>query len=320
MYKILANDGVHPDGIKALEAAGCTVDTTHIPQAVLPSKLNDYDVIIVRSATKVRQELIDQCPNLKIICRGGVGMDNIDVEYAREKGLKVFNTPAASSQSVAELVLAHMLTLARSLHRSNQDMPGRGSSEFKALKKDYSKTGGQLRGKSIGIIGLGRIGSEVARLGVAMGMKVIPVDLRVKEVSLDIDLYESSEASLTVKLQTSPFEVMLEQADFITLHVPFSGGKPIIGKNELHRMKKGAYIINAARGGAVDENALLDALNTGKIAGAGLDVFVGEPSPRVDLLQHPNVSVSPHIGGSTKEAQRNIGLELADQIIAEGKA
>jgi len=319
MFKILANDGIHPDGVLLLEEAGCTVDTTHIPQDELPEKLPAYDVIIVRSATKVREALIDQCPNLKIIARGGVGLDNIDVDYARSKGIQVMNTPAASSQSVAELVFAHMLNLARSIHRANQDMPSRGNTEFKPLKKAYSKTGTQLRGKSIGIIGLGRIGSEVARIGLAMGMNVIPVDLRVKNVSLDIQLYQSTDVSLSVNLNTSPFEKMLAEADFISLHVPFSGGKPIIGAEEIAQMKDGVYIINAARGGAVDEDALLEGLASGKVAGAGLDVFTAEPSPREDLLQHPNVSVSPHIGGSTKEAQRNIGLELADQIIAFGE-
>ena len=226
------------------------------------------------------------------------------------------NTPAASSQSVAELVFGHMFTLARSLHLANREMPVKGGTEFKKLKKSYSK-GIQLRGKKLGIIGIGRIGREVARIGLGMGMKVMPVDLVVNEINVDIALYSSEEVGLSVKLTTHPMEEMLAQADFITLHVPFSGGKPILGSEEMAKMKDGSYIINAARGGTVDEQALLAALESGKLAGAALDVFDLEPSPQAEILEHDKISLTPHTGASTLEAQRNIGLELADSIERE---
>ena len=314
MVKILVNDGIHPDGKLLLEEAKFQVDNNKVPQDQLPTVLPDYDVIIVRSATKVRKELIDLCPKLKIIARGGVGLDNIDVDYAREKGITVINTPAASSQSVAELVFAHLFTLARFLHLSNRAMPVSGSTEFKALKKSYSK-GFQVRGKTMGIIGFGRIGREAARIALGLGMNVLATDLQVEEADIDIQLYQAKDISMKVHLETVDMDTMLKNADIVTLHVPFSG-KPLLGAEEFAKMKEGSLIINAARGGAVDEEALLAALNSGKIRGAGIDVFANEPSPRQDLLEHPNVSITPHIGASTLEAQRNIGLELADRIIA----
>jgi len=315
MVKILANDGIHPDGKMLLEEANYQVDTTKIPQDELPDKLPDYDVIIVRSATKVRKDLIDKCPNLKIIARAGVGLDNIDTEYARSKGITVMNTPAASSQSVAELAFAHMFSLARYVHLSNREMPVKGNTEFKALKKAYSK-GIQLRGKKLGIIGFGRIGQEVARIGLALGMEVMPVDLVVQEADIDINIYKTDDVRLAVRMETYDWDEMLKEADFITLHVPFSGGKPLIGKEEIAKMKKGSYIINTSRGGTVDEDALLEGLNSGKLAGAGLDVFDQEPEPQDELINHPKITLTPHTGASTLEAQRNIGLELADRIIA----
>lgn len=313
MVKILVNDGIHPDGKMLLEEAGYQVDTDKIAQEDLAAKLPEYDVVIVRSATKIRKDLIAKCPNLKIIARGGVGLDNIDVADAKAAGIEVMNTPAASSQSVAELVFGHMFSLARSLHLSNREMVERGDTEFKKLKKSYSK-GIQLRGKTLGIIGLGRIGQEVARLGLGIGMNVMPVDLIVDEVAIDISLYKSDEVGLSVKLQTYPIDEMLAKADFITLHVP--GGRVILGAEEFAKMKDGAYLINAARGGVVDETALLAAIESGKLAGAGLDVFDNEPSPQRAVLDNPKISVTPHTGASTLEAQRNIGLELADKIIA----
>lgn len=311
MVKILINDGIHPDGKTMLEAANYKVNTDKIEQDSLPSKLPEYDVIVVRSATKVRKALIDQCPNLKIIARGGVGLDNIDVEYARSKGIKVINTPAASSRSVAELAFAHMFTLCRFLHKSNQAMPGKGDKEFKSLKKSYSK-GSQLFGKTLGVIGLGRIGQETAKIGMALGMKVVAVDPMIKEAKMAIEMLGTT---VKVTLPTVDMESMLHQADFISLHIPFLG-KAALGQKEFAQMKDGVVLVNAARGGTVDENALLEALNSGKVAAAGLDVFENEPTPRKDLLAHPNVSLTPHIGASTLEAQRNIGLELADQLIA----
>ncbi|MEM9992005.1 MAG: D-2-hydroxyacid dehydrogenase [Bacteroidota bacterium] len=313
MVKILVNDGIHPDGKMLLEEAGYQVDTDKIAQEDLAEQLPAYDVVVVRSATKIRKELIAKCPNLKIIARGGVGLDNIDVQDAKAAGIEVMNTPAASSQSVAELVFGHMFSLARSLHLSNREMVERGDTEFKKLKKSYSK-GTQLRGKTLGIIGLGRIGKETARIGLGLGMNVMPVDLVVNEVAIDINLYSSDEVGLSVKLQTYPMDEMLAKADFITLHVP--GGRVILGADEFAKMKDGAYVINAARGGVVDEEALLAAIESGKLAGAGLDVFDNEPRPQRAVLDNPKISVTPHTGASTLEAQRNIGLELADKIIA----
>lgn len=314
MIKILVNDGIHPDGQTLLEEAGYQVDTNKVAQEDLPEVLPGYDVIIVRSATKVRKELIDLCPNLKIIARGGVGLDNIDVEYAKSKGITVMNTPAASSQSVAELVFGHMFSLARSLHLANREMPSKGDTTFKQLKKAYSK-GVQLRGKTLGIIGFGRIGQETARIGLGLGMNVLAVDLIIDQAEIDINIFKSRDMRLVVNIETTDMDTLLKESDFISLHVPFSGGKPIIGKAIFDKMKDGVVLINAARGGAVDESALLEALSNGKVRAAGLDVFENEPSPRKELLNHPQISVSPHIGASTLEAQANIGLELADKII-----
>lgn len=313
MIKILANDGIHEDGHTLLQEAGYQVDTEKVPQDKLAEVLPDYDVVIVRSATKIRKDLIDLCPKLKVIARAGVGLDNIDYDYAREKGKTVFNTPAASSQSVAELAFAHMFSLARFLHQSNQALRS-DDMDFKALKKAYSK-GYQLRGKTLGVIGFGRIGQETARIGLALGMNVMPVDIFVEEVDIDINLYHSDKVRLSVKVETYDMDEMLANADIISLHVPFAG-KPLIGAEEIAKVKEGVIIINAARGGTVDEEALLEGLKSGKVGGAGLDVFENEPTPRKELLQHPLVSVTPHIGASTVEAQANIGLELADKIIA----
>ena len=314
MIKILVNDGIHPDGKLLLEEAGYQVDTDKIAQEDLPARLPEYDAIIIRSATKVRKDLIDACPNLKAIARGGVGLDNVDVAHAKSKGIEVMNTPAASSQSVAELVFAHMFTLARSLQDANRHMPVKGDTEFNALKKSYSK-GTQLRGKTLGIIGFGRIGQEVARIGVGLGMRIMPADLVIKEADIDLNIYKTDDVSLTITVQTKSFEEVLAKSDFITLHVP-GGAKPLIGKEEFEKMKDGVFVFNAARGGTIDEDALLEALSSGKVAGAGLDVFVNEPKPRKELLSHPKISLTPHTGASTIEAQRNIGLELADRMIA----
>jgi D-3-phosphoglycerate dehydrogenase / 2-oxoglutarate reductase len=313
MAKILINDGMEAEAILLLEQAGHEVHTTTIPQDELPAKLPAYDVIIVRSATTVRKALIDQCPDLKIIARGGVGLDNIDVEYAKEKGVAVMNTPAASSASVAELAFAHFFTLARSLHHANREMPVKGNTAFGKLKKAYSANGSELGGKTLGIVGIGRIGQETARIGLSLGMTVLPVDVFIKEVTININIPGAS-APVAVTLATVPMEEMLAKADCIALHVP-STGAALIGAAELAKMKDGVFIVNPSRGGTIDEDALLAALNSGKVGGAGLDVFVNEPTPRQDILEHPNISLTPHIGGSTNEAQGRIGLELADKII-----
>lgn len=311
MIKILVNDGIEADGKLLLEEAGYQVDTDKVQQDELPKVLPNYDVIIVRSATQVRKELIDACPNLKIIARGGVGTDNIDVDYARSKGIEIITTPAASSQSVAELAMGHLFTLTRFLHRSNREMAG---GDFKKLKNAYSE-GIQLKGKTIGIVGFGRIGQEVARIALAMGMNVMPSDPFINETDLTLNIYNTKDVKLSIHLRSFPLAEVLKGADFVTLHTP-SVGKALIGADEIATMKDGAFIINCARGGIIDEDALLAALESGKLGGAGLDTFKGEPNPRAELLNHPKISVSPHIGAATKEAQSNIGLELADKIIA----
>lgn len=314
MIKILVNDGIHPDGKAQLEADGYHVEINRIAQEELSEKLNDYDAIVVRSATKVRQSLIESCPNLKVIARGGVGLDNIDVDFAKGKGIAVINTPAASSQAVAELAFGHLLSIARSLHLANRAMPSQGSTEFKTLKKAYSK-GFQLRGRTIGIIGIGRIGQETARIALGLGMTVIPVDPFVENVTIDVQV---GDHHVPVQLKTQSMDNMLAKADIISLHIPFTG-KAALGQAEFDKMKPGMVLINCARGGTVDEDALLAALENGQVAAAGLDVFENEPTPRKDLLEHPKVSLSPHIGASTMEAQRNIGMELAEKIDAHFK-
>lgn len=311
MIKILANDGIHPDALTLLGEAGYEVDTEKVPQEDLIKVLPDYDVIIVRSATKVRKDLIDACPKLKIIARGGVGLDNIDYEYAQSKGIAVMNTPAASSSSVAELAFAHIFSLARFLNRSNRELSG---GTFKKLKEEFSE-GRQLRGKTLGIIGFGRIGQEVARIGLALGMNVKPVDLIVEEADINIQLFNMDAVKLSVHVPTFDMEEVLTTSDYLTLHVPASNGA-LLGKNEIAKMKQGSIIINTSRGGIVDEEALLEALESGHIGGAGIDVFENEPNPRPALLNHPRISVTPHIGASTIEAQAYIGLELADRILA----
>ncbi len=311
MVKILVNDGIEADGKLLLEEAGYEVNTTKVPQDALITQLPNYDVIIVRSATQVRKELIDACPNLKIIARGGVGTDNIDVEYARSKGIEIITTPAASSQSVAELAMGHIFTLTRFLHRSNREM---ATGDFKKLKAAYAE-GIQLKGKTLGIVGFGRIGQELARIALAMGMNVMASDPFIKETDLTIGLYNTKDVKLSIHLRSYPLAEVLKNSDFISLHTP-ALGKPLIGADEMAMMKNGAIIVNCARGGVIDEDALLAALESGKIGGAGLDAFKNEPNPRADLLNHPRISVSPHIGAATIEAQANIGLELADKIIA----
>ncbi len=313
MIKILINDGIHPDGQLLLEEAGYQVQTDKIAQEDLAAQLPNFDAICVRSATKVRTALIDKCPNLKAICRGGVGLDNIDVAHARSKGIKVINTPAASSKSVAELAFGHMFNLSRFLHLSNRDMPTKGNTEFKQLKKSYAK-GQELRGRKLGIIGFGRIGQETAKIGLGLGMTVLPVDLMLDDATIDMTFQGNKEITVSIKIDTVAMDEMLAKADYISLHVP-SLGKALLGAEEMAKMKDGVILVNTARGGTIDENALLTALESGKVGGAGLDVFDNEPTPRADLINHPKVSVSPHIGASTLEAQRNIGLELAEKLM-----
>ena len=310
MVRILVNDGIHPDGKKMMQEAGFEVVDQKIPQDQLNGKLNEFDAICVRSATKVRKDLIDASPNLKVIARGGVGLDNIDVEYAKSKGIKVINTPAASSRSVAELVFGHMLNCARSLHDSNRKMPQQGSTEFGSLKKSYSK-GAELYGKNLGVIGMGRIGQESIKIGIGFGMNILAHDPYIDEIEVE---FGSSQFAGKAVIKSVSKEQLLTNSDFITLHVPFNGS-PVLSHDEFKLMKPNVVLVNAARGGVVDEEALLKALNSGQIASVGTDVFENEPTPKDELLAHDKVSLSPHIGASTLEAQRNVGTELAKQII-----
>ncbi len=313
MLKILANDGVHITGQNILREAGHTVVTDKVAQDDLIRELPNYDVILVRSATKVRKELIDQCPNLKIIGRGGVGLDNIDVEYAKSKGIHVINTPAASSRAVAELSFAHMLSLARSLHLSHKEMPVIGNTEFGKLKKKYAG-GFQLNGKKLGVIGFGRIGQATAQIGVGLGMHVLPVDLYMDSATIELDIANTGQ-KISVELKTVPMSEMLAQADLISIHIPFGGGKAILGDEEMKQMKDGVVLVNTARGGVIDEAALKTHLDSGKVRGAALDVFMNEPTPDGALIENDKISTTPHIGAATIEAQENIGIELANQII-----
>lgn len=312
--KVLANDGLDQSGIDGLQKAGFEVITTKVPQEELINYINENQVrtLLVRSATKVRKDIIDACPSLKIIGRGGVGMDNIDVEYAREKGINVINTPAASSASVAELVFAHLFSGCRFLTDSNRKMPVEGDSKFAELKKTYTK-GVELRGKTIGIIGFGRIGQEVAKMALGLGMRVLAVDNFAEKVNLKVEFFNGQSVDFEIKTQSK--EEVLKEADFVTLHVP-AQKEFVIGQKEFDLMKNGAALVNCARGGVVDEEALLKALDSGKLAFAGLDVFINEPTPAKSVLSHPKISLTPHTGASTNEAQDRIGISLAEQIIS----
>lgn len=311
--KILANDGLSAKAIKTLEGAGFEVLTTKVAQNQLASFINEaqIEILLVRSATQAKKDLIDACPSLKLIGRGGVGMDNIDVAYAREKGIKVINTPNASSPSVAELTFAHLFSGVRFLYDANRNMPLEGDSRFNELKKAYAN-GQELKGKTLGIIGLGRIGKAVATIALGLGMEVIAYDPEQKEVAISLSFFDGR--SLDFVIKTISKEEVLKQADFITLHIP-AQKEAVIGEKEFQLMKDGVGIINIARGGVIDEEALLHALEHEKVAFAGLDVFEGEPTPSIRILMHPRVSLSPHIGAATLEAQERVGDELAEQII-----
>ena len=310
--KVLANDGISESGIKKLEEYGFTVDLTKVAQEQLVDYINTNSInsLLVRSATQVRKDIIDNCPSLKIIGRGGVGMDNIDVEYAKSKGIKVINTPAASSKSVAELVFSHLFSCVRFLHESNRSMPLDGDSKFKDLKKSYAK-GTELSGKTLGIIGFGRIGQEVAKIGIGIGMNVIFFDKINKEVSLTLNFFDGQ--SKTFNLTSSSYDDLLNSSDFITVHIPASD-KYIIDSNEFSQMKNGVGILNLSRGGILNEEELLKNIETGKVSFAGIDTFENEPKPSIKILMNSNISLTPHIGAATNEAQDRIGVELADKI------
>ncbi|MFC1742997.1 D-2-hydroxyacid dehydrogenase [Candidatus Riflebacteria bacterium] len=314
MIKILANDGLSDAGCRLLQEAEFELSTEKVEQGNLVNEINEkkYDAVLVRSATKITKEIIDSCPSLKLIGRGGVGMDNIEVEYAKSKGIAVVNTPAASSASVAELVFAHLFSICRYLNYSNRQLR---EGDFKSLKKKYSH-GIELAGKTLGIIGVGKIGKEVAKRALGLGIKVLATDPFQEKVEVRAELFGTEEIDVVIKLKTVTLAETLMNSDFITVHVPLGEDKkPIIGRDELNKMKRGVILLNIARGGVVDEDALIEALKEGKIRSAGLDVFLNEPKPREDLLQMDNISLSPHIGGSTVEAQARIGIEIAELVI-----
>ncbi len=313
MKVILANDGIAQEGIVLLEKEGFQVKNTRVAEEQLANYINTnkVDALLVRSATRVDKKLIDACPDLKLIGRGGVGLDNIDVKYAESKGIKVFNTPEASSESVAELVFAHLLNGVRFLHDSNRNMPLDGDSQFKQLKKSYS-AGVELKGKILGIVGFGRIGQATAKMALALGMEVLYTDHHADETTLTLSFYNGQ--TIDFSLQKSELKDVLANSDFVSLHVP-SQDTYLIGKKELGLMKPGAGIINTSRGGVLDEVALVEALENNHLAFAGLDVFESEPTPEIKILMNPKISLSPHIGGSTLEAQQRIGKELAQNVI-----
>ena len=315
MIKVLANDGISEIGVQILEENGFEVITKKVNQENLITEINkeNYEVILVRSATEVRKDIIDNCPNIKIIGRGGVGMDNIDVEYAKEKNIHVINTPAASSSSVAELVFAHLFGMVRYLFLSNRQMPMEGDTNFKDLKKSYS-SGQELNGKTLGIIGFGKIGQEVAKKGIGLGMNILAHDKFIKEQNITLNFFNGEKKTFTI--ETSELNEVLKNSDFITLHVPKIDNKALIGAEEIGMMKTGAGIINTSRGGNIDETALMFALDKEKLSYAGLDVFENEPTPSIHLLMHNAISMTPHIGAATLEAQDRIGSELAEQIIS----
>lgn len=314
--KILANDGISKLGQGILENAGFTVITDKVNQEDLVDFINaeNVEMLLVRSATTARKDLIDACPNLKLIGRGGVGMDNIDVAYAREKGIHVVNTPGASSPSVAELVMGQMFAMSRFLQDSFRNMPNVGATEFNTLKKNYAK-GVELRGKTLLIIGFGRIGQSLASYALGCGMKVHAVDFYTDPVVIPLVISGLENISVTIT-PTDCLTDALPNADYISIHVPKQkDGSAVLGKAEFDLMKNGVRLANAARGGVIDEMALIDALDSGKVACAALDVFENEPTPNEALLKHPKIACTPHIGAATNEAQDRVGSELAEIIV-----
>ena len=297
-----------------MKEAGIEILDNRVAQDHVINFINDnnVDVLLVRSATKVRQDLIDACPGLKIIGRGGIGMDNIDVEYAKSKGIKIINTPTASSKSVAELVFGHFISLARFLHESNRLMPLEGETHFNAMKKSFSNAY-ELSGKTLGVIGFGSIGQEVVKIGIALGMKIQVLTRSPKTEVLTLNFFDGQSVNFEIT-STNDMDAFLTSADFISINTPKTN-EYIIDTPQFEKMKDGVYIVNTARGGVINEVTLIDFIDSGKVAGAALDVFENEPSPELPLLMNPALSLSPHVGGNTIDAQEKIGIELAEQII-----
>jgi D-3-phosphoglycerate dehydrogenase len=314
MKRILINDGIHPTGLKMLQDAGFECVTDKIETEDLVGSLNAFDAILVRSATKVREEAIKASPNLKLIGRGGVGLDNIDVDYAKAQNIAVVNTPAASSRSVAELAMGHLFSIVRFLPKMNKAMDKDGVSDFKSLKKEASK-GTELYGKTLGLIGFGRIGRETASIALGCGMKVLAYDPYIQDATVSVKLHPDYEGSVDVTIKTISKEELLKQSDFVSLHIPGGQGY-VLDENEFNLMKEGAGLVNCARGGTVSEKALLKAIEDGKVKYVATDVFETEPPEDDTVLRLPQVGLSPHIGASTVEAQERVGIELAEQVIS----
>ncbi|MBN2280720.1 MAG: D-2-hydroxyacid dehydrogenase [Candidatus Marinimicrobia bacterium] len=293
--KVLLNDGLSQNGLEIFEKAGIKYDKNHYEGDELLEKIKHFDGILVRSATTVTKEIIDAGINLKAIARAGTGIDNIDHVYAASKGIPVLNTPGANSASVSELVFGHFFNLARYISESKRTM---ALGEWN--KNQYK--GYELAGKTLGVVGFGRIGKITAGIGLALGMKVLAYD--VMNINSDMNVKVVSK------------EQLLNESDFISIHVP-KLDKPFIGTEELKMMKKSAFLVNCSRGGVVDETALLEALNNGIIAGAGLDVWENEPHPNSVLVKHPKVSATCHIGANTYDALDRVGIEIAEKMVAE---
>lgn len=310
---VLANDGISEKGIQLLKEADITVLDARVSAEHLSNFINEnnVDVLLVRSATQVRKNLIDECPNLKIIGRGGVGMDNIDVDYAIDKGIYIINTPKASCKSVAELVFAHFFSLARFLHESNRLMPLEGETKFNTLKKSFNNST-ELSGKTLGVIGMGNIGLEVIKIGISLGMSIVAYNRTPKTENVKISFFDGQ--SLHFEIKSVNLDEVLKKSDFISINIS-NAEKYFIDNEQIAMMKEGVFIANTARGGVLNEVALIDAIERGKVAGAALDVFENEPNPEIEILMNPALSLSPHIGGNTLEAQNRIAEELAEQII-----
>lgn len=310
---VLANDGISEKGIQLLKEADITVLDARVSAEHLSNFINEnnVDVLLVRSATQVRKNLIDECPNLKIIGRGGVGMDNIDVDYAIDKGIYIINTPKASCKSVAELVFAHFFSLARFLHESNRLMPLEGETKFNTLKKSFNNAT-ELSGKTLGVIGMGNIGLEVIKIGICLGMSIVAYNRTPKTENVKISFFDGQ--SLHFEIKSVNLDEVLKKSDFISINIS-NAEKYFIDNEQIAMMKEGVFIANTARGGVLNEVALIDAIERGKVAGAALDVFENEPNPEIEILMNPALSLSPHIGGNTLEAQNRIAEELAEQII-----
>ncbi len=299
MPRILITDGMAADAVKRLRDSGFQVDEQHYAEPDLIKAIPNYDCVVVRSATKITEPVIDAGKNLKLIVRGGVGIDNIKAAYAKEKGIKVMNTPRASSASVAELALSFIFALARRLPEANATMKA-GKWEKKAFAEGF-----EVQGKTLGIIGIGRIGTELAMMAGSLGLRSI----------LAYDKFVDFTPFRWVTMCSK--DELLAKSDFISLHIPVAGGEPEIGRKEFAKMKDGVVIVNCARGGVVDEEALIEALNSGKVRAAGIDVYVGEPNPRRDLIDHPRVYCTPHIGAATIEAQDRVGMEVVSILLRE---